>query len=30
MPGTSRYDYVKYYAYTPGTGNVNNHPGVGG
>lgn len=22
MPGTSRYDYVKYYAYTPGTGNA--------
>lgn len=22
MPGMSRYDYVKYYAYTPGTGNV--------
>lgn len=27
MPGTSRYDYVKYYSYTPGTGNAgtNNH-----
>lgn len=22
MPGMSRYDYVKYYAYTPGTGNA--------